>query len=241
MMVEIPAGTFQMGDDSKSAAVEEGPVHSVNVPAFAIGQFEITFDQFDAFAKVTHRDLPNDEGWGRGARPVINVNWQDAIAYTAWLSEETGKAYRLPTEADWEYAARAGTKGATSWGSRQSKQCTFANGADITAQQEELAWTIAPCDDGYYRTAPVGSFKSNPFGLHDMLGNVLEWTADCWNDNYEGAPTDGSAWTTGQCDRRVLRGGAWNNSPAFLRSAKRETNAITSRLRLHGFRVARDI
>ena len=148
------------------------------------------------------------DGWGRGRRPVIFVSWEDAVAYTKWLSEQTGERYRLPSEAEWEYAARSGTK---------KKKYSWGN---------EIGHNRANCDGcgsqwDNRKTAPVGSFGPNIWGLHDMHGNVKEWVQDCWNGSYQGAPTDGSAWESGDCSQRVLRGGAWNYNPGILRSAYR--------------------
>ena len=138
--------------------------------------------------------------------PVVCVSWDDAQAYVRWLSEETGEAYRLLSEAEWEYVARAGTTTARYWGESEAGQCRYANGADAGTGFE---WAVS-CHDGHARTAPVGRYEANAFGLYDVLGNVLEWTADCWNESYAGAPSNGGAWESGECTRRVLRGGSWN-------------------------------
>ena len=172
---------------------------------------------------------PDDEGWGRGRRPVISVSWEDAQGYVAWLSGETGEEYRLLSEAEWEYVARAGTQTARYWGESETGQCRYANGSDSSPS----------CSDGYAETAPAGSFEPNAFGLYDVLGNVWEWTDDCWNESYAGAPTDGSPWASGDCSRRVLRGGSWLNPPGNLRSANRYGSPAGSRLFSLGFRLAR--
>ena len=159
-----------------------------------------------------------------------------------WLRQKTGKDYRLLTEAEWEYSARAGTTAARFWGEDGNMSCSFANGADTKAKMIVYGasnWPVANCDDGYAYTAPVGSYKPNAFGLYDMLGNVWEWTQDCLNENYVGAPKDGSAWTKGECSRRVLRGGSWDYYPMHLRSAMRARNAAANRGNFNGFRVAR--
>ncbi len=148
--------------------------------------------------------------------PVVCVNWQDARAYAEWLSRQTDKTYRLLSEAEWEYVARAGTKTARYWGEREEGQCRYVNGAD---SRTDLSWRIG-CDDGYARTAPVGSYAANGFGLYDVLGNVHEWVEDCWNESCAGAPRGGQMWTTGDCSRRVGRGGSWSGSPRHLRSAR---------------------
>ena len=235
-MVIVPAGTFTMG----SAASEEGrydnegPRHSVTIPApFAVGVYEVTFAEWDACVRAGGCGgyAPADEGWGRGSRPVINVIWDDAQAYISWLSQQTGARYRLLSEAEWEYVARAGTRTARYWGEGESRQCRNANGRD----------DFVSCSDGYDYTAPVGSFAPNAFGLYDVIGNVWEWTQDCWNGSYAGAPSDGSAWQSGECDRRVLRGGSWFFNPWFLRSAYRCGIATDYRFNYFGFRVARTL
>ena len=184
---------------------------------------------------------PEDEGWGRGSRPVINVSWEDAQEYVRWLSRETGEGYRLPTEAEWEYVARAGTTTARYWGESESGQCRYGNGADAAFLGEYPNATTVSCSDGYARTAPVGLFEANGFGLYDVLGNLWEWTEDCWNDSYRGAPTDGSAWRSGDCSSRVLRGGSWSNQPKDLRSADRFWLSPGRRTYYLGFRVVRTI
>ena len=158
---------------------------------------------------------PDDEGWGRGTRPVINVSWENAQAYVSWLSSQTGQNYRLLSEAEWEYVARAGSQTAYSWGS------------DIGSNRANCEGCGSRWDDD--RTAPVGSFQANAFGVHDMHGNVWERVEDCWNDNYRRAPSDGSAWLRGNCNRRVSRGGSWDSLPRPLRSAYRNWNTIGRR------------
>ena len=213
----------------------EGPQHSVQIASFALGRYEVTFDEYDVFAKATSRELPNDNGWGRGLRPVINVSWDDAQAYAAWLSKKTGQRYRLPTEAEWEFAARAGMPGSRYWGDDPKLACLYANVWDQSFG----------CDDGYAdKTAPVGSFRSNPFGLQDVLGNVWEWVADCWHDSYQGAPNDGSDWEDKKgCDsgRRVLRGGSWGSEPVYVRAAARLRNNPGYGNNFIGFRLARTL
>jgi formylglycine-generating enzyme required for sulfatase activity len=184
-MVVIPAGTFRMGDIQGGGLSDEQPVHSVSVGQFAMGKYEVTFAEYDKFAEATGRSKPDDRGWGRGNRPVINVSWDDATAYAQWLSNQTGKQYRLPTEAEWEYAARAGTETSRYWGNDPDLACSYANVADQTVKQENTNhWTIHNCTDGYFYTAPVGSFQANKFGLFDMLGNVWEWTCSEYDEKY---------------------------------------------------------
>jgi formylglycine-generating enzyme required for sulfatase activity len=247
-MVVIPAGTFQMGSpEGEPGRTEvEGPVHTVTFARpFAIARHEVTFDQWDACVRdggCQHR--PDDAGWGRGARPVIYVTWKDAKEYVQWLSRKTGQDYRLPGEAEWEYAARAGTKTARFWGEDPDAACRYANVYDETHKGEQAALLPLPkhnCNDGYAPTAPVAQFEANAFGLNDMLGNVWEWTEDCWNDSYRGAPSDGSAWTKGDCGRRVLRGGSWSLIPDFVRSAYRFWDVTGFRDYNSGFRPARTL
>ena len=230
-MVVIPAGRFRMGCVSGlDCRDREKPVHEVTIPhAFALSTHEVTFAQWDACVAGGgcggHR--PGDRGWGRGDRPVINVSWEGAQSYVAWLSRETGESYRLPSEAEWEYAARAGTATKYSWGN-------------------EIGVNRANCDgcgsrwDGQ-QTGPVGSFAPNGFGLYDMHGNVWEWVEDCWNGSYAGAPSDGGARLSGDCAQRVLRGGSWLDFPRFLRAAFRIRDTTGFRYDVLGFRVARTL
>jgi formylglycine-generating enzyme required for sulfatase activity len=194
----------------------------------------VTFAEYDRFAEATGREKPDDEGWGRGRRPVINVSWEDARDYAQWLAEQTDRPYRLPSEAEWEYAARAGTRTAYWWGGELRESGTVRANCDGCGS----AWDNR-------RTAPVGSFAANPFGLHDSAGNVWEWVEDCWHDNYEGAPSDGSAWQeakkSGECALRVLRSGAWNFVPERLRSAFRDGFVVINRVNGFGFRLAQDL
>ncbi|MCP4408464.1 MAG: SUMF1/EgtB/PvdO family nonheme iron enzyme [Gammaproteobacteria bacterium] len=218
-MVAIPGGRFRMGDLSGGGSSDEKPVHRVSIGPFLMGKHEVTFEQYDAFAEATGRNKPGDKGWGRGRRPVINVSWGDAVAYAKWLSAETSKRYRLPTEAEWEYAARAGTQGSFSFKGRISTNKANYNGD----------YTFGGSQKGKYRkkTVEVGSLPANPWGLHEVHGNVWEWTQDCWNGSYQGAPVDGSAWERGNCVRGVVRGGSWNNKPRYLRSANRNRRTAT--------------
>ncbi len=214
-MVVIPAGTFTMGSpaDEEGRDDDEGPQRDVTIGSpFAIGKYEVTFEEYDRFAEATERDLPDDEGWGRGRRPVINVNWEDANTYCAWLGEQTVRTYRLPSEAEWEYAARAGTT------------TPFSTGDTITTEQANYDgnYPYAGDEKGEYRkkTLPVGSLEANPFGLADMHGNVWEWVEDIYQGSYEGAPADGSAWLK-DGSLRVVRGGSWFYGAGLVRSAFR--------------------
>ena len=236
LMVTVPAGTFFMGSppSEEGRGEDEGPQRYVTIEdPFAVGVYEVTFDEWEACRRGggCPGDRPDDEGWGGGRRPVINVSWNDARAYVSWLSAQTGQRYRLLSEAEWEYVARAGTGTARYWGASESGQCRYANGNE----------DYVDCSDGYEYTAPVGSFAPNAFGLYDVLGNVREWTEDCWNESYAGAPTNGSVWQSGDCSRRVLRGGSWSGTPRFLRSGNRNWFTTDYRDFNYGFRVARTL
>ena len=227
-MVTIPGGTYRMGDLSGDGDEDARPVHSVRVTAFRMGKHEVTFAQWDACVADGGCDgyTPDDEGWGRGNRPVINLSWDDVQGFIDWLNSKTGGNFRLPTEAEWEYAARAGSTTLYSWGNSIGHNRANCDGCGSR-------W-----DDD--RTAPVGSFSANAWGLHDMHGNVWEWVHDCWNDSYVGAPSDGRAWVSGDCTRRVLRGGSWYVYPERLHSASRTSNTRLSRNAYRGFRLAQD-
>jgi formylglycine-generating enzyme required for sulfatase activity len=269
-MVVVPAGSFLMGsqttDHLQAAEGTEQPQHHVNIGyAFAVSKFEVTRDEYAEFVRETNlRDpdgchvheppnWPEKTGlnWHHtpfpqtGRDPVVCVSWREAQAYTKWLSEKTGHAYRLLSEAEWEYAARAGANTESFWGDRQEDACQYANGVDLTLAERfpKTKWeNVAPCHDGYIFTAPVGSFKPNGFGLYDMEGNAFEWVMDCWVKNYDGAPMDGSARIEGDCIRRVNRGGSWTSNPTGLRPAHRGMDlAETTRVVDLGFRVARSL
>ena len=228
-MVVLPTGRFRMGDLDGSGYDDERPVRTVTISRpIAMGKYPVTFEEYDRFVSATGAARPDDEGWGRGTRPVINVSQEDAKAYAVWLSEQTGKRYRLPSEAEWEYAARAGTTTQYSWGDDIGR-----NRANCSGCGSE--W------DGK-QTAPVGSFAANPFGLYDMHGNVWEWVEDRWHNNYEVAPSNGSAWTTGG-DKSdvVVRGGSWYFGPSRLRSAFRDSGRPSDRHVTLGFRLVQDI
>jgi len=233
-MVMIPAGTFTMGSPESEPGRDrdEGPPHRVKLASFAAGKYEVTFDEWAACVRDKGcKHNPGDAGWGKGRRPVINVSWDDAQQYVQWLSQKTGKEYRLLSEAEWEYAARAGTRTAFSFGDSISPQ--QAN------YDSKVSYEGSPTAPGQGKTAPVGSHAPNAFGLHDLHGNAWEWVQDCWNRTYKDAPADGSAWTSGNCKRRVLRGGAWGLEPRFLRSADRNYNDANQRNFMNGLRVAR--
>jgi formylglycine-generating enzyme required for sulfatase activity len=224
-LVLIPAGSMMMG--STDGFAFETPVHEVNIAkAFYIGRREITFDEWDAcHSEGGCQYRPGDRGQGRGMRPASDLDWNDAKAYVAWMSRKTGKTYRLPTEAEWEYAARAGTKTTYYWGNALEKD--RANCAGCNSQ---------PLN----QTVPTGTFPPNPFGLLDMAGNAAEWVEDCWEDNYKAAPKDGSAFTKPDCRERVLRGGSFNNDQRFVRTAARFKYDFDVRYYTNGFRVVRE-
>ena len=225
-MVIVPAGTFWMGSkkSEKNARDCDFPRLQVIIGhPFTIGCYPVTFEDYDRYCEATGKDKPNDQGWGRGKRPVINVSWDDALAYCIWLSEQTGQPYRLPTEAEWEYAARAGTETAYWWG--DDIGVNRANGTGSGSQ-----WSGK-------QTSPMGSFPPNPFGLYDTLGNVWEWVQDRWHDNYQGAPADGRVWESGSSERRVVRGGSWSDHSGNLRCAFRLRDLPDFRSNFLGFRL----
>ena len=235
-MVIVPAGSFEMGCVSGvNCFDDQKPVHQVMISQpLAISRFEITFEEYERYADPSHID---DEGWGRGRRPAVNVSWNDAKQYMAWLSSQTGQTYRLLTEAEWEYAARAGSETRYHFGDSEAQLCDFANSWDIEAGNPN-----APCSDGVgLQTAEVGTFAPNAFGLHDMHGNVYEWVEDCWNASYSAAPSDGSAWVNGDCSRRVLRSSSWLDYPKDSRTAIRVRFVPDLRNGVGGLRVARTL
>ena len=237
-VVVVPAGSYLMGSPRSEPGRhrDEGPVHRVRISeAFAVGIYEVTFDEWEACVRDGGCDgYRPDQGWGRGRRPVINVSWEDAQQYAAWLSSRTAEKYRLLSEAEWEYVARAGTTTPFHTGKTISTELANYNG-DLT---------YGDGVSGIYRrqTVPVGSFPANEFGLYDGHGNVWEWVEDCWQGSYDGAPGDGSARGSARCNRRVVRGGAWYHAPRMLRSAYRSWNFAGNRWSEYiGFRVARTL
>jgi|HubBroStandDraft_1064217.scaffolds.fasta_scaffold00213_28 sulfatase modifying factor 1 len=268
-MAVIPAGHFTMGSSSAettretvpdSEAVWERPQHDVKLKSFLLAKHAVTRGEFGKFVAETNYSAKGCYSWDGSKwnmsataswqspgfeqtdqHPVVCVSHDDAEAYIKWYSQKTGRVYRLPSEAEWEYAARAGTATARYWGDSSTGQCDYANGPDLTAKDKYSGWTVADCRDGYVYTAPVGSFRANAWGLYDMLGNVWQWTSDCWNESYTGAPLDGSAWTTGNCGWRVVRGGSWRDYPRNLRSAVRNWSDAGLRNYIAGFRLARTL
>ena len=260
-IVAIPAGMFMMG----SPASEEGryeresPTRLVTIARpFAIGVYEVTRDEYSRFVLATNHEsgpesclVNEDHHWveraGRSWRnpgfpqsvrePAVCVSWEDATAYVSWLSGRTGMDYRLPSAAEWEYAARAGTTTPWYWGDSIDMQCLFANGADMAT---DFPWRTQ-CNDGRAKTSLVGSYQANAFELHDMIGNAWEWVQDCFNWSYEGAPTTGGPWLDGDCASRVMRGASWASTPKYLRAAHRAGERTTFRSDYTGFRVARTL
>ena len=234
-VVTIPAGRYRMGAIVGGGDTDEKPVHWVTIERpFAMGRFEVTFAEYDLFCEATGREKPKDgrryfpfSRWGRDNKPVMNVTWADAVAYTEWLSAETGRRYRLPSEAEWEYAARGGTEDRYWWGFGVGENRANCKGCGSKWDNKE--------------TAPVGSFKPNSFGLYDTAGNVWEWCQDTWHESYDGAPANGSAWVTGGDDRRVQRGGSLGSKPRYVRSSARGRGNPDSRYVYLGFRVVREM
>jgi formylglycine-generating enzyme required for sulfatase activity len=245
-MVVVPAGSFTMGSPpgEEGRSADEGPRHRVTIARpFAVGRLEVTRGQWARFVAATVHETEGgctvwtDSGWifeaSRSWRdpgfaqtdkhPAVCLSWSDARAYVEWLARETGESYRLLSEAQWEYVARAGTETRRYWGEDGANRegCTFANAADRTAKEQFSGWTTMDCRDGHVFTAPGGSFRANRFGLRDTLGNVSEWVEDCYRENYQDAPSDGLSWVEVDCPRRVVRSGNWYVSPEFLRSANR--------------------
>jgi formylglycine-generating enzyme required for sulfatase activity len=243
-MIVVPAGSFTMGSPAteRGRNGDEGPQHRVSFARpFAVGKFAVTFDQWEACLREggCNRYRPADEGWGRGKRPVINVNWDDAKAYVAWLSRKTGKNYRLLSEAEREYVTRAGTTTPFWWGT--SVAIDNARYDVFRGVGTHYSTDRRGPPDRIRGTVPVESFDANYFGLYQVHGNVWDWTEDCWNDSYRGAPADGSVRTSGICERRVVRGGSWIALPGELRAALRSYNDKGNRSNDVGLRVARSL
>ncbi len=257
-MTVLPAGRFKQGS-ARGPAFEQ-PLHWVVIGrSIAMSRSPVTLEEFAQFVTATGRDMQGCDtydgewkhrsadswehpGFAQGAaHPVTCVSWNDAEAYANWLSTKTGHHYRLPSASEWEYAARAGAEVSPSWGPDGQGACAEANVADASAQRRYPGWAVFPCDDGYAYTSPVGTFKANAFGLRDMLGNVLQWTEDCWHENYAGAPVDGSAWTDGNCTAHELRGASWFSSPSYVRSDYRDRFPADYRTSSVGIRLVRDI
>jgi formylglycine-generating enzyme required for sulfatase activity len=241
-MVVVPAGEFMMGspDKEKDRETDEDPRHEVTITQpFAAGKFEVTFAEWDQCVAEGGCLYKPDDSWGRGNQPVINISWDDIIKeYLPWLRTVTGKDYRLLSEAEWEYAARAGTTGRFSFAGNKTELCYYGNHADRGTTS--YSWKNTSCSDGVgEQAAKVGSYKPNDWGLYDIHGNVWEWVQDCYADSYKDAPGDGKAAKETIGCLRVLRGGSWNSGPRNLRSAYRVSNDPGDRANNDGFRVAR--
>ena len=223
-MVTIPSGRFQMGGNG----CDEKPVHEVRIDSFKMQAHEVTWNLYQPCIDAGVCASVNDWGWGKGNRPVIKVSWDDIQTYIQWLNQQTGQRFRLPSEAQWEYAARAGTNTRYSWGN--NIDCSKARYGQ---------WSDGECGNNR-KTVAVKSYAPNAWGLYDMHGNVMEWVQDCWHDTYRGAPSDGSAWITGNCDSRVLRGGSWDDEAVYLRAADRFWSTASERYSYLGFRLVQD-
>jgi formylglycine-generating enzyme required for sulfatase activity len=221
--VRVKAGSYIMGDIYNTGLKYERPAHKVTLNSFYISRFEVTFDQYDAFCTATKRIKPSDEGWGRGSRPVINVSWEDAVAYAAWLSKKSGRKIRLPSESEWEYAARAGKSTDFWWGMNAGRN--NANCKNCAVEWEGKM------------TAPVGSFLPNPFGLYDMNGNVYEWCQDLYVKTYKNAPTDGAPRVDGKSNERMMRGGSFYREAFEMRNSTRAWDDKESQLFEYGIRL----
>jgi formylglycine-generating enzyme len=256
----LPTGRFKQGSADSGASSTVRPLHWVAIShPLAMSTNTVTVDEFRAFATATGRDMQGcdtyDGRWKHqpknswenpgfeqtGTHPVTCASWSDAKAYAQWLSEQTGQRYRLPSASEWEFAARAGGEAVQPWNANGSDACANANVADLSAARRYPGWVAFACNDGYVFTAPVGSFKASAFGLNDMLGNVFQWTEDCWTANYKDAPIDGSARADGNCSEHELRGGSWFSSPGYVRADYRNHFATNYRASSAGIRLVRDI
>ncbi|MBR0678937.1 formylglycine-generating enzyme family protein [Roseomonas eburnea] len=265
----VPPGEEEREGVPENLRGRSSPQHRITIaPGLAMATRSVTRAQFAVFVNETGLE-PGRSCWtfvNRGTsyeyagregltwrepgfqqgddHPVVCVNWEDATAYAAWLSRRTGRSYRLPSEAEWEYAARAGTTTARYWGEPQTQACDYANVADLTLaaalELDRRPQFTFRCSDGHVYTAPVGSFRPNAFGLHDMLGNVWQWTADCLNPSLEGQRPDGAARLTGDCEARAMRGGSWSHLPWYVRAGNRARGTAVDRFVFAGIRVVRD-
>lgn len=262
-IVILQPGSFTRGSAADDPAADESefPQHTVIIEkSFALSITHVTVGDYAAFAAATGYEPEagcytlTDNGWQvddeaswrkpgfpqGSSHPVVCISWHDAVAYTSWMANRAGQPYRLPSEAEWEYAARGGTKGANFWGKDDRKACTYANVNDLTAKNK-VAKVAEPCSDGFMYTSPVGSFRPNPFGIRDALGNAWVWLADCWLGDYRLGPRDGRPGAAANCGIRVLRGGSWTDTPGPVRIAARESRLPHERLAIAGFRIARDV
>ena len=226
-MIRVPGGTYRMGGASGIIAADEVPRHEVTVKPFMVSVYEVTYAEYDKFARATKRRSPKSSGWDRKTHPVTEVSWDDALAYTKWLSKQTGKRYRLLSEAEWEYAARAGSRSSFWWGT--------------TAGSNNAHCFDCKSDFNTSKPAKVGTYKPNAFGLYDTAGNVYEWVHDCYHRNYTDAPTDGSVWEGGDCNVRIVRGGAFRSPASSMRVENREKFKSGKGQYNVGIRIARDL
>ncbi|TAN43688.1 MAG: hypothetical protein EPN22_09695 [Nitrospirae bacterium] len=228
--VSVKGGCYQMGDTFGDGDSDEKPVHEVCVDDFYMGKYEVTNAQYRQF-KPSH-DSKSYEGVSLNgdSQPVVEVSWNDAKEYAEWLSSRTGQRYRLPTEAEWEYAARGGSSSRNYWGSSKDEACRYANVADRTAKRKWSSWTTHECEDGYEGTAPVGRFQPNSFGLYDMMGNVWEWTSDWYGKDYYSSSPRNNPTGPSSGEYRVLRGGSWIGIPQIVRAALRSWGTPTLRI-----------
>lgn len=258
-MLLIPAGKYSMGSTLNE---DEGPVHQVETGDLVVGKYHVTRGQYAAFVKDTEYDTGKScftfehDGWQKRTplnwrnpgfkqddnHPAVCLSWYDAKAYTEWLTKKTGKAYRLLSEAEWEYAARAGTTTSRYWGDAPDQACEYANVSDLSAKVfiPGISWAVHDCSDGAIYTSAAGNYKPNAFGLYDMLGNAWQWVEDCYVANYQDAASDGTPRQEKQCLQRVMRGGSWSGMPDVVRAAKRNKYSPEGRFNFVGFRVARD-
>jgi len=226
-MIKVPGGTFRMGGPSAIIAADEVPRHNVTIASFMAGVYEVTLGEYYQFAAATGRKKPKSDGWDIKTHPVVDVTWDDALAYTRWLSKQTDKQYRLLSESEWEYVARGGTTTSYWWGTKPgiNKAHCFDCKSDYSTS----------------KPAKVGTYKPNPFGLYDTAGNVFEWVHDCYHRNYKDAPNDGSVWEGGDCEVRIARGGAYRSPASSMRVENREKFKSNKGQYNVGFRVARDL
>jgi sulfatase modifying factor 1 len=237
--VPVKGGCYEMGDSVGEGESNERPVHEVCVGDFLIGKFEVTNEQFRKFRAGHNSGTYEGIQLNDDKQPAVNVSWEDAVAFAKWLSEKTGQIYRLPTEAEWEYAARGGTKTSRFWGNNPDEACTYANVADISSKSRWKTWKAHYCDDKFVVSAPVGSFKPNAYGLYDMLGNVWEWTEDVFDSAaYTKLPRNNPVFG-GEGEYRVMRGGGWSNGPLGVRTSNRVGLTPTFGHHGLGFRLVR--
>jgi len=236
----IKGGCFSMGDSVGDGDPNERPVHEVCLTDFYIGTYEVTNSQFRKFMPQHSSNTSDEAMLNDDNQPVVNISWEDALAYAEWLSQKSGQNYRLPTEAEWEYAVRAGSKDSRFWGNSPDQACTYANVADMTAKKERPKWTTFSCTDGFVVSSAIGSFKPNGYGLYDMLGNVWEWCQDVYNSEaYSKLPKDDPVYS-GPGEYRVMRGGGWSNGPLGIRSSHRVGLSPDFGHHALGFRLARN-